>query len=545
MKINFLNSKFFNFKRFDTLQLLVVLVPFSIYLFNTSFLSGWIIDDAGITYAYAKNLALGYGLVSQPGVPPVEGYSNFLWLLFMTPFFLLNIFHPYITVKAISFSCVLLTYIYLHFSIKHITNKILPTLMILMCLSLNTSYLIWTCSGLENPLLGLLGTILLFHLIRTPAAKCINTKESIIAALIVVTIGLTRPDGIMYSLAFPIYLLYLLLFTRLMFKNILRSFISYTSTVILLMGTFIIFRYSYFGEFYPNTYYVKGGPTISNLIKSLLLQDSYLIKVQELVSSLFGSNFWLITIITITLTATILIFQKIKRDNIVILLIFTYIALLIHILMPNDWMGEYRFATLFIIFYYGTLIILTTLIINFFFHKFRYKNEITALIFIALLGGICKEHYQRFSKFIDAPIVAFEGVKTYYSDRFDNYSDKLNLSSASILLPDIGATLFYSKLRVYDLVGLTDPVTARTLKRDKKKFYNYVFDEIKPTFIHIHGNWTFQSNLDADPRFRRDYVPISEYHDDYIKKRTNQDMMSGDFIRKDAVIDKEDILNNL
>ncbi len=544
-RLKFIDIKFINYKGIDGLQLLVVLVPFSFYLFNTSFLSGWIIDDAGITYAYARNLADGYGLVSQPGVTPVEGYSNFLWLLLITPFFWLNLFHPYITVKVISFVCVLLTYIYLHYSIKHITNKILPSFIILACLSLNTSYLIWTCSGLENPLFGLLGTILLFWLIKTPPDMRTNKKVSIIIGLIVSAIGLTRPDGIMFSIVFPAYLLYLWLFSHINFKHMLHSFLSYTSTVVLLIGTFILFRYSYFGELFPNTYYVKGGPTITKLIQSILLQGINLTKMQEIVSSLFGATFWLITIITIIISATILIFQKVKRDNIVILLLITYISLIIHIVMPNDWMGEYRFATLFIIFYYSTLIILTTLIMNFLFHKYRYKEAIKVFVFIVLLAGITKEHYQRYNTFIDAPVVAFEGVKRYYSDRFDNYSDKLNLKSASILLPDIGATLFYSKLRVYDLVGLTDPVTARTLRKDKVRFYNYVFDEIKPTFIHIHGNWTYQSNLDSDPRFREDYIPISEYQDAYVKKQTGLELMSGDFIRKDAIVGKEEILEKL
>jgi hypothetical protein len=38
------------------------------------------IDDAAITMAYAANWTAGYGLVAQPGLPPVEGYSNPLWL---------------------------------------------------------------------------------------------------------------------------------------------------------------------------------------------------------------------------------------------------------------------------------------------------------------------------------------------------------------------------------------------------------------------------------------------------------------------------------
>ncbi len=41
-------------------------------------------DDAGITYAYAENLADGNGLGQlYPNAPRVEGYSNFLWLLLL------------------------------------------------------------------------------------------------------------------------------------------------------------------------------------------------------------------------------------------------------------------------------------------------------------------------------------------------------------------------------------------------------------------------------------------------------------------------------
>jgi hypothetical protein len=41
----------------------------------------WVCDDAYITFRYARNWALGPGLVFNPGEsPPVEGYSNFLWM---------------------------------------------------------------------------------------------------------------------------------------------------------------------------------------------------------------------------------------------------------------------------------------------------------------------------------------------------------------------------------------------------------------------------------------------------------------------------------
>jgi len=41
------------------------------------------IDDAYITFRYSKNLAGGFGPTYNPGLPPVEGYTTFLWMLLM------------------------------------------------------------------------------------------------------------------------------------------------------------------------------------------------------------------------------------------------------------------------------------------------------------------------------------------------------------------------------------------------------------------------------------------------------------------------------
>jgi len=43
------------------------------------------VDDAGIVYAYAQNLAAGHGLVPQPGAAVVEGISDPLWMLMLVP----------------------------------------------------------------------------------------------------------------------------------------------------------------------------------------------------------------------------------------------------------------------------------------------------------------------------------------------------------------------------------------------------------------------------------------------------------------------------
>ena len=40
----------------------------------------WVVEDAAISWAYARNIAHGLGPVPWPGAEPVEGYSNPLWV---------------------------------------------------------------------------------------------------------------------------------------------------------------------------------------------------------------------------------------------------------------------------------------------------------------------------------------------------------------------------------------------------------------------------------------------------------------------------------
>ena len=61
----------------------LALAPFAFLVGKLSFLC----DDAFISFRYSQNFARGLGLRYNLGVePPVEGYSNFLWVLWMAIF---------------------------------------------------------------------------------------------------------------------------------------------------------------------------------------------------------------------------------------------------------------------------------------------------------------------------------------------------------------------------------------------------------------------------------------------------------------------------
>ena len=70
---------------------------------------------------------------------------------------------------------------------------------------------------------------------------------------------------------------------------------------------------------------------------------------------------------------------------------------------------------------------------------------------------------------------------------------------------------------------------------DYAAFDAYVFEVVKPTFVHMHGYWTRITRLTADPRFAEQYAPIFAYRDKYDFEKHAVDLYSGDYVRRDAL----------
>src|SRR5436190_21845758 len=88
--------------RWSACLVIVFLIYAAAYIIRTSFLVGGtryftLVDDQMISMRYAENLASGAGLVWNAGGPRVEGYSNFLWLLYMALFHVVGVPRPWIS----------------------------------------------------------------------------------------------------------------------------------------------------------------------------------------------------------------------------------------------------------------------------------------------------------------------------------------------------------------------------------------------------------------------------------------------------------------
>jgi len=482
-----------------------LLIPLLVFLLHALFFARWINDDAGISFAYAHNFIHGYGLVSQRGVPPVEGYSNPLWTFLISPLFAFASVDPTPSMKLLSIAFVVACFLLLARTIRiliddeSIARRV--TTCVLLFIALNTSFVVWTTSGLENPLYAALIALMALCCAEWFARADGRTiRVAAMAGAAAAALALTRPDGIIFAPAFPVIAAYVALREKA-WSRLVKPLTIFAVTAAAPLALYLFFRRAYFGSFLPNTYYAKGGPTLQDVTDLLALTGRTIDRTLELFGSLFASWSGLaVLLLILTVTATV---ARTASARVVALLPMLIASWAAFCLLPRDWMAEYRFATPFIVML--PLVAFTTIA-----ELTRDKPSrffVPAAIILGYCGIIC---IPRTLHFAADPTVPFALVAKDFGLRFNGYADDLGLGETTLLAPDLGGTLYFSRHRVYDLAGLCDPVLSHYVNnRGVAAARDYIL-RIRPTFIHMHTAWTLKSGLLTSPDFRRLYVPIWE-----------------------------------
>ncbi|HVZ34424.1 MAG TPA: hypothetical protein VG963_18475, partial [Polyangiaceae bacterium] len=213
------------------------------------------IDDAGISYAYAKHIALGQGPVAAPGGPRVEGYSNPLWVLLLVPLQWLGLDLP-------EFAKVLATLAFAGSLV--VGRRYLATLdrqrfwawgatdaLFALGLGLCVEFMVWVPAGLENALFGL-ALLLLADLDARESSAPSRAGWSGLAAC---ALCLTRPEGVLY--AAPLLLIKpALAFRDRAFARQVRSFLL---CWLVPWFSYQVLHYAVFHVWVANTYFAKPG----------------------------------------------------------------------------------------------------------------------------------------------------------------------------------------------------------------------------------------------------------------------------------------------
>lgn len=492
---------------------LLLCLALGVLVCHAALLASWVVDDAGISFAYARNLASGRGLVSQPGVEPVEGFSNPLWTVALAVFFEAGAFHPLWTPKLLSLTLLGVSFFLMVRGARGqgVESWLLASAPLL--LALDASFVVWTTSGLENPLLVLLlvlSATLAFRLRDDP-----SPRTAFLGGVVGGLISLTRPEGAAYLGAFGAVLASI--GAR---QGVLRKLAVFGIGAAMLVGPYVAFRRVYFHDWVPNTYYAKVRPW--------LVSDDPA-RLTELLASASGR---LAPIVALVLgVALILAVRRRSAHDHAFLVLTAYLATsaTVYLILPPDWMGEYRFATPFFLFFFW----LTSLGLASAFRALRSRGWRLGLAVpvaaMFLMAEDARVNADRSMDFARSPTVPFARIADF-GRAYDGLAAFLPAGRGSLLLPDLGGTLFTTtRLRLYDLAGLCDRTVARTLMDDTEAFHDYVFEDARPSFIHVHGSWAGWAALHADPRFIRDYVPL---HETWAGEEAGEPR-AGDYVRRD------------
>jgi arabinofuranosyltransferase len=224
------------------------------YIYNSSFVVEGkcyycLFDDAMISMRYARNWVDGQGLVWNPG-ERVEGYSNFLWTAVMAGVHLLPLPDRLYSL-AVQVLCVGLGLLYVWGTYRLGRALRLERAVCAGGAALTALYFsltTWTLQGMETGLL----TVLVVWGAAVGASAWRRHRVSLTAGLLFGGAMLTRPDGLLLVGAVCV------LFAWRM-RRAWRASLGTLVIALVVEGAYWLWRWRYYGDFWPNTFYLKLG----------------------------------------------------------------------------------------------------------------------------------------------------------------------------------------------------------------------------------------------------------------------------------------------
>jgi hypothetical protein len=202
----------------------------------------WLCDDAFISFRYARNLVEGHGLVFNPG-ERVEGYTNFLWTLLTAGAigFGLDAGQFALVLSMLSFGAALLISDRLCRRLAPPeTTTVFPVAAVM--LGLNYTFASFATSGLETMFAATL---------MIAAVERATVKRPLTAGCLGIAAVLSHPDhSILYASLGAVILID---------RTYRPGFIRYAIPFVLVYLPYFAWRYSFYGDFFPNTFYAKSA----------------------------------------------------------------------------------------------------------------------------------------------------------------------------------------------------------------------------------------------------------------------------------------------
>ncbi len=214
----------------------------------------YVCDDALISLRYARNWAGGHGLrYNLVESPPVEGYSNFLWVALAAIFELIGIEALYV-LPVISVLCGWLV-LYRVWSLLGGLSERAAVLGVAF-LALSPAMALWSSSGLETMPTALLLLLAVEQLVLSP-----GRRAGLLGGLAALSVGLIRAEGFVWAL--------LLVGCAAVQPGRRRQAAEAAGIVLVGLSLALAGRLWWFGQWMPNTVTAKVGFSGAALLRGL------------------------------------------------------------------------------------------------------------------------------------------------------------------------------------------------------------------------------------------------------------------------------------
>jgi arabinofuranosyltransferase len=504
-------------------------------------------DDAFISFRYAENLAHGRGLVFNVG-ERVEGYSNFLWTLMMALPARLGADHfEFGMLLAAKVLGALLTLATLGLLLRTallvdpVQKGPQTTLVAGLYLGLSTPFIVWGDGALETPLLAFLLLATVHFALRENAALQSTGASTSWSMLLLLLAALTRPEPAL--LLVPLLAVHT--FVRRQSSPLAGSWkpaVRHAWTFVLPYALYTGWRFQYYGELLPNTYFAKVHRDPLTLIRGW----HYLENAND-------SLAWTPLAIAI-LTPVILTRRLSQRFVLVALLVVTSVSSVV--VEGGDWMPAYRM--------FAPIIPLIALLVHaawraaasFELEHFNppnvpnwvaprswldaWRRQVTALahnarsrvyrhalrvtLQLALVGAIAISSVSGFQSVqVDGFIPGFRGLHLDCFQHFEiaRWMRREIHDSGLLAIGEAGVVPYYTGLPVLDLFGLLDKRIARMPGARHHKFDTQYVLSRRPEYVlllarrdaagRVYSRYTHGQQLLADSRFVRDYRIMHDF----------------------------------
>lgn len=494
-----------------------------VYLVHAFYYWEWVEDDAFISMRYAQNLVNGSGLVFNPG-ERVEGYSNLAWVLYAGLAIKLNL-NPLLVLRITAILAGLFAVILSWKATRILLPKAQMSAYVApLFLALNPMLPRHSTTGLETVPFAAL--VIAGFVTSTKRPALTNSYSFILLFVLLICM---RPEGVVFA--------WLFLFWRHFCSRISKGPSSLTmggilrkgkpssrimwfelSAVFVATASLFVWKWSYYGNPLPNTYYAKmtgdGRAFVEGIIYSIdfLRENGGAVLVGLFLANLLNPN----------------------RS-----IVFFFCALIVTVQVGiviaagGDWMHFYRFfvpvmpliasvcaAGL------GVILILNQQSLGA--KNLAGKWPLTIVLVVTMAAGYLNVY--KVERATGRAVMPFVKSGSYLTDGYRQTAKWVidnTPPGSSVAICDIGLVGFYSERPIIDMFGLIDPHISRLDGRQHfKSDSEYVLGKHPDVVVLVSsGNDDFiripDAEMFANPYFIKNYslvktIPI-QFRDETVR----------------------------